>query len=103
MHFWGSAVSAYEKFLRTGNISYLYQMDSFDKAVVTAYFVVLAILSFYGIHRYLMVFLYRRYGRNVPVPLKRFEDLPRVTVHECRDVFPDTADQLAAFSLHALA
>jgi len=39
MHFWGSAVSAYEKFLRTGNISYLYQMDSFDKAVVTAYFV----------------------------------------------------------------
>jgi len=68
MHFWGSAVSAYEKFLRTGNISYLYEMDSFDKAIVTAYFVVLSILSFYGIHRYLMVFLYRRHRRNVPVP-----------------------------------
>ncbi len=80
MHFWGTAVSAYEKFLRTGNISYLYQMDSFDKAIVTAYFVVLSILSFYGIHRYLMVFLYRRHGKNVPVPKARFDTLPRVTV-----------------------
>lgn len=80
MHFWGAAVSAYEKFLRTGNISYLYEMDSFDKAIVTAYFVVLAILSFYGIHRYLMVFLYRRYRKNIPVPKARFEELPRVTV-----------------------
>jgi cellulose synthase/poly-beta-1,6-N-acetylglucosamine synthase-like glycosyltransferase len=80
MHFWGAAVSAYEKFLRTGNLSYLYEMDSFDKAIVTAYFAVLAILSFYGIHRYLMVFLYHRHRKNVPVPKARFEELPRVTV-----------------------
>jgi cellulose synthase/poly-beta-1,6-N-acetylglucosamine synthase-like glycosyltransferase len=79
MRFWGTAGSAYEKFLRTGNISYLYEMDSFDKAIVAAYFVVLA-LSFYGIHRYLMVFLYRRHRRNLPVPKARFEELPRVTV-----------------------
>jgi cellulose synthase/poly-beta-1,6-N-acetylglucosamine synthase-like glycosyltransferase len=80
MHFWGPAGSAYEKFLRTGNISYLYEMDSFDKAIVTAYFIVLSILSFYGIHRYLMVYLYRRHGKNVPVPGAHFESLPRVTV-----------------------
>ncbi len=80
MEFFGSAASAYEKFLRTGNISYLYQMDSFDVTIVTAYFVVLALLSFYGLHRYIMVFLYYRHRDRLPVPKAEFEELPRVTV-----------------------
>ncbi len=80
MHFWGLAASPYEKFLRSGNISYLYQMDRFDMVVVAAYFIVLAILSFYGFHRYLMVILFNRYRKRVAVPEKQFEELPRVTV-----------------------
>ena len=76
----GPAASAYEKFLRSGNISYLYQMDTFDMVIVSAYFIVLAILSFYGFHRYLMVLLFNRYRKRVAVAEKKFEELPRVTV-----------------------
>ncbi len=80
MHLFGVPASAYEKYLRTGNISYLYQMDRFDLTIVAIYFIVLAILSFYGFHRYLMVFLFNRHRKHVAVAPKRFEDLPRVTV-----------------------
>lgn len=80
MHLFGAPVSDYEKFLRTGNISYLYQMDAFDTVIVTAYFTILAILSFYGLHRYMMVYLYRKNRHKTPQPPARFEELPRVTV-----------------------
>ena len=85
MEFWGSAASAYEKFLRSGgthggNLSFLYRMDNFDLFIVTAYFTILAILSFYGLHRYLMVFLFHKNQHKHPVPESRFEELPRVTV-----------------------
>jgi cellulose synthase/poly-beta-1,6-N-acetylglucosamine synthase-like glycosyltransferase len=77
--FWGD-ISAYEKFLKTGNISYLYEMDRFDITIVAVYFTALVILSFYGLHRYIMVFFYSRYRKKVVVPQERFVDLPAVTV-----------------------
>jgi cellulose synthase/poly-beta-1,6-N-acetylglucosamine synthase-like glycosyltransferase len=80
MHFWGSTASAYEKFVRDGNISHLYQMETFDLVIVLIYFGILTILSFYGLHRYIMVFLYYRYRKHVTAPSARFEELPRVTV-----------------------
>jgi len=76
----GSPASNYEKFVRTGNISYLYQMDTFDLWVVGAYFAILAILSFYGFHRYLMVLLFHRNRKKAAVLKDRFEILPKVTV-----------------------
>ncbi len=45
-----------------------------------SYFVVLAGLSLYGLHRYAIVYLYLRYRKQMPQPLRTFEDLPRVTV-----------------------
>ena len=36
-------------------------MDTFDWVVVGIYFGILAILSFYGLHRYMMVFLYKKH------------------------------------------
>jgi len=80
MHFWGSPASPYEKFLKTGNLSYLYQMDSFDMAIIIAYFTILAILSFYGMHRYVMVLLFHRFRKNAAVVKEKFAELPRVTV-----------------------
>jgi cellulose synthase/poly-beta-1,6-N-acetylglucosamine synthase-like glycosyltransferase len=44
------------------------------------YFVVLGILCFYGLHRYLMVYLYYRHWRRAPRIEKTFEELPSVTV-----------------------
>ncbi len=80
MHLLEQQASAYEKFLRTGNISYLYQMDTFDTVIVVAYFTILAILSFYGLHRYIMVYLYKKHNGKAVEPKSRFEQLPRVTV-----------------------
>jgi cellulose synthase/poly-beta-1,6-N-acetylglucosamine synthase-like glycosyltransferase len=80
MQLFGAPASAYEKFLTDGNISYFYRMDSFDLYVVIAYFAILAILSFYGLHRYLMVFLYHKYQKKITTPKSRFDELPRVTV-----------------------
>jgi len=74
------AVSGYEKFVRTGNLSYLYQMDTFDLVIVGAYFAILAILSFYGLHRYMMVFLFNKHKKRQIVPKSHFEELPRVTI-----------------------
>jgi cellulose synthase/poly-beta-1,6-N-acetylglucosamine synthase-like glycosyltransferase len=76
----GNDLSAYEKFLRTGNMSHLYQMDSFDLTIAIAYFAVLGILSIYGFHRYRMVYLYHKYRNKVTAPQSTFEPLPRVTV-----------------------
>ena len=80
MHFFGSAASPYEKFLRTGNISYLYHLDRFDTVVLVIYFTILGILSFYGLHRYIMVFLFLRHRNKRAVPMASFAELPRVTV-----------------------
>ena len=37
-------------------------------------------LSLYGLHRYVIVYLYLKNKKNVPVPARQFEQLPRVTV-----------------------
>jgi cellulose synthase/poly-beta-1,6-N-acetylglucosamine synthase-like glycosyltransferase len=80
MELFGAAASAYEKFINDGNISYFYRMERFDLFVVIAYFTILAILSFYGLHRFIMVFLYHKHQKRTITPKSRFEELPRVTV-----------------------
>jgi cellulose synthase/poly-beta-1,6-N-acetylglucosamine synthase-like glycosyltransferase len=88
MQFFGSTASAhaaipasaYENFLITGKISYLYQMGTFDFVIIAIYFSILTILSFYGLHRYVMVFLFNKYRKQTAVPKAQFEELPRVTV-----------------------
>lgn len=52
-------------------------------AILAAYFGILALLSFYGSHRYLMVYLYRKHASGPdPTPLRVFDDadLPVVTI-----------------------
>ncbi|MEZ4460758.1 MAG: glycosyltransferase family 2 protein [bacterium] len=50
--------------------------------VLVAYFGLLAILAFYGSHRYLMVYLYRRHQGPDAKPLREFstDELPVVTI-----------------------
>ncbi len=45
-----------------------------------AYTLVLIGLAGYGFHRLTILFLYLKHSRNKPEPLKKFEDLPLVTV-----------------------
>ncbi len=48
--------------------------------VMYVYFVVLGILCLYGLHRYLMVYLYYRHARRAPRITRTFGDLPPVTI-----------------------
>jgi cellulose synthase/poly-beta-1,6-N-acetylglucosamine synthase-like glycosyltransferase len=61
----------------------LYQINTFDLALLIPYFIVLTILAAYGAHRYWMVYLYYKHKKNKTTePSAHFpiNDLPRVTV-----------------------
>ncbi len=59
----------------------LYQLNGFDLTILIAYFSVLTILAFYGIHRYILVYHYYKYRNQRPTePARRFAVPPRVTI-----------------------
>jgi len=53
-----------------------------ETAFLVAYFCILVLLSFFGLHRYMMAWLYRRHRDDNPVPVGEYADgeLPRVTI-----------------------
>ncbi|MBI5367721.1 MAG: glycosyltransferase [Planctomycetes bacterium] len=55
-------------------------MDWVGGTALCAYFVVLAFLSLFGLHRLIMVFLYYRHRKNSRPAATAFAELPRVTV-----------------------
>jgi cellulose synthase/poly-beta-1,6-N-acetylglucosamine synthase-like glycosyltransferase len=65
-----------------GNISPLYQLDTFDWVVLILYFTILTILAIYGAYRVKQVIDFWRYRKFVPKPLGKFSeaDLPHITV-----------------------
>ena len=65
-----------------GNISPLYQLDTFDWVVLIVYFSLLGTLAVYGSYRIKQVIDFWRYRRFVPRPSARFAeaDLPHITV-----------------------
>src|SRR5687767_3259721 len=65
-----------------GNISPLYQLDSFDWTILILYFTILVVLAIYGGYRVKQVIDFWRYRKFVPQPKGRFseEDLPHITV-----------------------
>ena len=59
----------------------LYHTDAFDLALLIPYFIVLVLLAGYGMHRYVLVYLYYKNKENrTTEPAACFEELPRVTV-----------------------
>jgi cellulose synthase/poly-beta-1,6-N-acetylglucosamine synthase-like glycosyltransferase len=59
----------------------LYHTDAFDRALLIPYFIVLVLLAGYGIHRYILVYLYYKHKeKRTTAPAAVFEELPRVTV-----------------------
>jgi cellulose synthase/poly-beta-1,6-N-acetylglucosamine synthase-like glycosyltransferase len=65
-----------------GNISPLYQLDTFDWVVLILYFTILTVLAVYGAYRVKQVIDFWRYRKFVPQPQGKFseEDLPFITV-----------------------
>jgi cellulose synthase/poly-beta-1,6-N-acetylglucosamine synthase-like glycosyltransferase len=59
----------------------LYQVNAFDLALLIPYFIVLILLATYGVHRYVLVYLYYKNRKHkVNQPPGRFDELPRITV-----------------------
>ena len=59
----------------------VYQTDAFDLALLIPYFVVLILLASYGVHRYMLVYLYyKNKSKRTTEPPERFSELPRVTI-----------------------
>ena len=47
---------------------------------IISYIIVVLVLSFYGLHRYLMIYLFWKHRKDVPKPKGNLEPLPVVTV-----------------------
>ena len=59
----------------------LYHANAFDLALLIPYFIVLILLAGYGVHRYVLVYLYYKHRKNhTTEPAAHFAELPRVTV-----------------------
>jgi cellulose synthase/poly-beta-1,6-N-acetylglucosamine synthase-like glycosyltransferase len=58
----------------------LYQLNSFDLAVMVPYFLVLCVLALYGLHRYWLVYHFFKYRHNVPGPVPPPPEWPKVTI-----------------------
>ena len=65
-----------------GNISPLYQLDTFDWFILIVYFSILATLAIYGAYRLKQVIDFWRYRKFVPQPSARYaeHELPLITV-----------------------
>jgi len=65
-----------------GNISYLNVNDALDLYFMWVYFLILGLLSVYGVYRYRLIYLFLRYQKHRPQPKSRFaiDRLPRITV-----------------------
>jgi len=58
----------------------LYQLNSFDLAVMIPYFLVLGVLAMYGMHRYWLVYNFFKYRNNLPGPPSEITEWPKVTI-----------------------
>ena len=51
-----------------------------DQIVLIGYFVSLSILFVFGLHGFVMIYYHRKYGNNIPIPKKQFDEEPIVTI-----------------------
>src|SRR5260370_17987231 len=59
----------------------LYHANAFDMALLIPYFIVLILLASYGMHRYVLLYLYYKHCKNRTIdPAGHFAELPRGTV-----------------------
>ena len=59
----------------------MYHANAFDLALLIPYFIVLTLLAGYGVHRYILVYLYYKHRKNrTTEPAAYFDELPRITV-----------------------
>ena len=73
-------VRYFVKVFRKDPFQGIYHANAFDLSFVIPYFIILGILSIYGIHRYWLTYTYIKHRDKARPPAKEFAQLPRVTV-----------------------
>ena len=58
----------------------VYQLNSFDLAIMIPYFVILVVLAAFGLHRYWLVYEYAKHRKNTPGPPPPVAAWPKVTI-----------------------
>src|SRR5262250_560270 len=58
----------------------VYHANAFDLAMMIPYFIVLFVLAAYGLHRYVLLYDYFAYRKNIPPPPPPVENWPKVTI-----------------------
>jgi len=59
----------------------VYSLNGFDLLILIPYFTVLTALAFYGLHRFYLIYLYRKYRHQVPQAVPSLVEWPQVTIH----------------------
>ena len=79
----------------------LYQLNTFDLAIMIPYFLVMVVLAMYGIHRYALVYSFFKNRKRVAPPPPAVTEWPRVTVqlpiYNERYVIERLVETVAAF------
>ncbi len=75
-----SPIAKYWQKITDRTFAGLYHANGFDLAMMIPYFLVLAVLAVYGLHRYWLVYNFYKYRRNVPGPPPALENWPKVTI-----------------------
>ncbi|MFQ5695572.1 MAG: glycosyl transferase family 2, partial [Terriglobia bacterium] len=58
----------------------LYNLNTFDLLLLVPYFAILSALSFYGLHRYRLIYLYKKNRHRRPPQPAPPADWPQVTI-----------------------
>ena len=75
-----SPLSHYWHKITDRTFSGVYHANAFDLAMMIPYFIVLFILAMYGLHRYVLLYDYFAYRKNVPPPPQPVTNWPKVTI-----------------------
>jgi cellulose synthase/poly-beta-1,6-N-acetylglucosamine synthase-like glycosyltransferase len=73
-------LSQYWHRLTDKTFSGIYHANAFDLAMMIPYFIVLFILAAYGLHRYVLLYDYFAYRKNVPAAPPPVTNWPKVTI-----------------------
>src|SRR5580704_13953365 len=76
----GNPLTTYWHHLVDPTFRGLYQANAFDFSIMLPYFLVMAILAMYGLHRYVLVYHFYKNRKNAAGPPPEITEWPKVTV-----------------------
>ena len=76
----GNPLTTYWHHLVDPTFRGLYQANAFDFGIMLPYFLVMAILAIYGLHRYALVYNFFKHRKNAAGPPPEMTEWPKVTV-----------------------